>query len=247
VPKPMFVAKDASGNLQPITGGVALGLDLRPGDANFGKLFVFFGTGQYMLSTDPSDKSVQTWYGIVDDGAQVSGRSVLKQRSIVVETNVGSTAMRSFSPATAGDMTGKKGWYLDWVSSAGTAGGERVISDSKFFGNAVVVTSIIPTTNVCVPGGDGYLNAIDPFTGGNLTGPFFDTNADGKFDGLDTLLSGTSKLSVGSVSPNNNLPSEPILIGNKLLTSGTSGEVRAVGAKPIIRNGRIAWREIVRQ
>ncbi len=234
VPDPMFVARDSAGNRQPITGGIALGLNSRQGDANFGKVYVFFGTGQYLLSTDVSDKSVQSWYGLIDDEATISGRSVLKQRTIATEGTVGTTAVRSFSLPVAGDMAGKKGWYVDWLPPSNVAGGERVITDSKFFGSVLLVTSITPTTNVCIPGGTGYLNAIDPFSGANLASPFFN---------VGTSASGTP---AGSVSPNNNLPSEAILIGNFVISSGTSGEVRSVSAKNPIRTGRIAWREIVR-
>jgi hypothetical protein len=76
---------------------------------------------------------------------------------------------------------------------------------------------------------------------------FFDADRDTKFNDTDTMLIAGKKVPVGSISPDNNLPSEAILIGNRLITSGTSGEVRSVGANNPVRNGRIAWREIVRQ
>ena len=36
-----------------------------------------------------------------------------------------------------------------------------------------------------------------------------------------------------------------ILVGNRLISSGTSGDVRSLSVKNPVRNGRIAWREIV--
>ena len=247
VPAPLFVARDAANKRQPITGGVSLGVNDRKGDSNFGKLFVFFGSGQYLLSADVPDKSVQTWYGLIDGGTAITDRTELRQRSITTETVIGGYNARAFSAAAAGDMANKKGWYLDWTSSAGAATGERITTDSKFFGSVLLATSIIPTTDICTPGGDGYLNAIDPFSGGSLTSPFFDTNGDGKFTDADLITAGGGILPVGSIQPGNNLPSEGILIGNRLIASGTSGDIKSIGARNPARSGRIAWREIVRR
>jgi type IV pilus assembly protein PilY1 len=245
-PVPLFVARDALNKRQPITGGMSLGINSRKGDPNFGKLFVFFGTGQYLLSADVTDVSVQTWYGLVDADVQIADRAALKQRTITTEGVIAGSTVRAFSLATAGDMAGKSGWYIDLVPPSGAAG-ERIMSDAKFLGSVLLVTSIIPDPNVCQPGGQGFLNAVDPFSGGSLTSVFFDADRDTKFNDTDTMLIAGKKVPVGSISPDNNLPSEAILIGNRLITSGTSGEVRSVGANNPVRNGRIAWREIVRQ
>ena len=109
----------------------------------------------------------------------------------------------------------------------------------------LVAASMIPSTNVCVPGGEGFINAIDPFTGAGLSNLFFDANNDLAFTDADRL--GGDKRAVGSINPGNNLPSDPILIGNRLVASGTSGTVRSLSVANPIRIGRIAWREVVRQ
>ena len=245
-PQPLFTALDASGNRQPITGGMSLGMNARKGDPNFGKLFVFFGTGQYLVTGDVTDKSVQTWYGLADNGTQIADRTALKQRTITAESTISGNAVRTFSLATAGDMAGKRGWYIDLVPPSG-ANGERVTTDPRFLGSVLVTTSIVPTNDICVPGGDGFLNAIDPFSGGSTSSVFFDANSDGLFDSSDMVKVAGKDVAVGSISPGNNLPSEAILIGNRLIASGTSGQIKSVGANNPIRTGRIAWREIVRQ
>ena len=246
VPAPFFVARDAGGKRQPITGGMSIGVNPRRGDPNFGKLFVFFGTGQYILSDDITDKSVQTWYGLIDTGTSIPDRTVLMPRTITTESTIGGSAVRAFSTALAGDMAGKRGWYIDLEPPSG-ANGERITSDAKFLGSVLLVTSIVPSTDMCKPGGDGFLNAVDPFSGGALSTVFFDANRDQAFTDADALMVAGKRVAVGSISPDNNLPSEAILIGNRLITSGTSGQVRSVGANNPIRTGRIAWREIVRQ
>ena len=57
---PLFTAKDASGNAQPITGGITV----LP--SQFGGFQVFFGTGSFMTNTDAASTATQTLYGILD-------------------------------------------------------------------------------------------------------------------------------------------------------------------------------------
>jgi len=62
-PKPLFQAKDASGNTQPITTSPDVMFHCtRPG------YMVVFSTGKYLGTTDLTDTSVQTIYGIWDYG-----------------------------------------------------------------------------------------------------------------------------------------------------------------------------------
>lgn len=242
----MFVARDALNNRQPITGGIGLGFNARKGDPHFGKWYVFFGTGQYLVSADVSDKSVQTWYGLIDSGPAIADRSDLKQRTIIAETTMSGTAVRAFSLASAGDMIGKRGWYLDFVPPSG-ADGERMITEPEMQGSVLLATSIIPSTNICTPGGDGFLNAIDPFSGGSLASPFFDVDGDKKFNSSDIITVAGKSIPVGSISPNNNLPSRAIVMGDGAFLSGTGGKAVKQGVQPTIRTGRISWREITRQ
>lgn len=242
-PAPMFVATDTAGTRQPITGMIGLGLNLRKGDLNFGKRFIFFGTGRYLSTSDVTSKAVQSWYGLIDDGSAISGRSALRTRSIALEGEVSGMAARAFSTATAGDMAGKLGWVMDLSSPTSGALGERMLGEHKFFGTVLMAASITPSTDVCQPGGSGYLNAIDPFTGASLSQLFFDANNDLQFNNSDRL--GTNALVIGSLSPNINLPSDAILIGNRMISSGTSGSTRSLSVSNPVRSGRIAWREIV--
>ncbi len=242
-PAPMFVAKDSSGNRQPITGMIGAGLDARKGDVNFGKRFVFFGTGRYITSTDVTNTAAQSWYGLIDDGAVITGRSELKTRSVDVEATIGTSPVRSFSLAVTGDMAGKRGWFIDLVSPSLGNTGERMVGEHKFFGTVLLASSMVPSTDACTPGGTGYLNAIDPFTGANVANLFFDANNDLLFNDSDRI--GTGKVAIGSISPGINLPSDAILIGNRLVSSGTSGEIRSLSVSNPVRNGRISWREVV--
>jgi type IV pilus assembly protein PilY1 len=243
-PAPMFVALDSAGNRQPITGMIGLGINGRKTDAYFGKRYVFVGTGRYITTSDVTSTATQSWYGLIDDGAVIPNRAALRQRSIDLTGTIAGNSARAFSLPTAGDMAGKSGWYIDMVPpGTGATGGERLIGEQKFLGSVLIASSIVPNADACVPGGEGYINALDAFTGGSLTKPFFDVNNDLVLNDTDGL--GTSRRVVGSLNPGINLPSDSFLIGNRLITSGTSGAVRSLSVVTPIRYGRITWREVV--
>jgi type IV pilus assembly protein PilY1 len=241
VPAPMFVATDSLGNRQPITGMIGIGMNGRRGDANFGKRYLFLGTGRYITTGDVTDPATQSWYGLVDNAAVIAGRADLKQRTIELQGTIAGTLTRAFSLAAAGDMAGKQGWYIDLTSPVAGAQGERMIGEHKFFGTVLLAASMIPSANVCTPGGEGFLNAVDPFTGAATGGLFFDVNNDLLFNDTDRL----GGRPVGSFNPDINLPSDAILIGNRIISSGTSGGIRSVSVNNPIRSGRISWREVV--
>lgn len=241
-PKPFFTAKDALlNNPQPITAQITVAVNDVASDPNFGKRFVFFGTGSYFSSGDPSDTQVQSWYGLIDDSAPIAGRSELVSRSILDEGAFDGKPVRTFAEATSGDMTGKRGWYLDFI----THPGERIVTASKYYKLAeptLIASSIIPVVDPCVPGGNGYVNAINPFTGARLTLGFFDVNDNNDFS--DDTLSGNF---IGGVDLGVGMPSEPVVVGDRLVVGGSKGTVEDVrintGISPF--KGRISWREIV--
>jgi type IV pilus assembly protein PilY1 len=242
---PLFVAKDGSSNLQPITAQITSVKNEIAGTDNYGKRFVFFGTGSYFRTSDPSDTSLQTWYGLIDDDVKINSRSELKARGIEGTGTVSGYDVRVFQAATSGDMVGKKGWYLDFSTPAGS--GERIVTASHYYRFAepvLIASSIIPKVDPCIPGGDGYVNAINPFTGGRLTSGFFDLNRDKNFG--NDLLGGKP---VGSFKPKVGMPGEAVIVGDKLIVGGSGGgkpEDTGINLGSS-RKGRIAWREIIRQ
>ena len=240
-PSPFFIAKDPSDVVQPITGGMTVGLD-----PNTFKRWVFFGTGRYLTLSDIGNLQTQSWYGLIDDGAAIPDRSVLKQRKLVVQQiQANGTPVRAFEPAVGGDMIGKQGWYVDWLDVPGDIQkGERIVSDSALFSNVLLVASIIPNNVVCAAGGKGYINAIDPFTGASLGAVFFDVNHDGSFDKSgNNVVQGN--LVVGSIDLGVDMPSIPAIINNLLVAGGSKGNIGSVGVNNPGGSGRISWREVV--
>jgi type IV pilus assembly protein PilY1 len=244
LPAPLFKACSShpcsATNTQPVTAQITVAVNDIAGDPNEGKRFIFFGTGSYFRSTDPGDTQTQTWYGIVDDDSPVSGRSELKQRTISETSTFDGKKARVFSDIAANDMNGKRGWYLDFNTEAG----ERIVTSSKlyrFIRPALVASSIIPVQDPCVPGGRGYVNVIDPFTGTRVKEATLDVNNNGDF--ADDKLNGKF---ISSFDPGVGMPGEAKVVGDRLVVGGSDGSMTSVrvniGTKRI---GRISWREIV--
>lgn len=245
-PQPLFIARNPSGGTQPITAQITVAVDTVTGDPNIGKTFLLFGTGSYMTSSDTADASLQTLYGLIDGSTQIASRSDLQERTLSSTTTVSGNVLRSVSAATANDMAGKRGWYINLQDP--TARGERIVTSARLvyaLKPVLEVSSIIPDTDPCSPGGTGFLNFVSPFTGGRLEFIFLDINADGKFDSLDTV-NGTTP---SSIDPGVGMPGEPILVGERNVIGGSSGNIvtfkKNFGTTP--KTGRLSWREIIRE
>lgn len=223
-----------SGNAQPITAAPLVSKN----PAN-DSTWVFVGTGRYLNVEDLANKDVQTWYGLIDDGTPIVGRTQLVGTSILSETTIGGLGARVISDNV---NAGPRGWYMDLISPVGGAEGERMIVPNFFQGLALIGTTRIPdTTNVCNPSGKGYVMAIDPFTGGRLSQSFFDMNGDGQFNSAD-LVNGNPVSGIGlSSGPNN-----PIFIGDIIqINLDDATAVQRKTNSSVLAPSRVSWREIV--
>jgi type IV pilus assembly protein PilY1 len=208
---------------------------------------VFVGTGSLMTKGDLTDSTIQSMYGLIDDGSDAITSSQLQQRTIDVVDAV--TGNRAFEPSEL-LPSGKRGWYLDLSKPVP---GERVISRPLVDGPALFFASVIPPTdNACDAGGKGYLNALDAFTGTSLKNPFFDSNGDGVFDDKDTLTNGAGeKVATGSMDPGIGMLTKPIIIrgpGRAIAVVGgsTGGKADPPVNPPGTAPQRVSWREILR-
>ena len=227
---------------QPITADLALALNPATGQR-----WVFVGTGSLLSKDDLTDTTIQSMYGLIDDGTGPVGRSDLQQRNIdVVDPATGNRAFEKSASLPAG----KRGWYIDL--SKPTAG-ERVVNRPLVDGSALFFASVIPpTSNACDAGGKGYLNALDAFSGTSLANPFFDSNGDGVFDNKDTLTNGSGdKVAVGSMDPGIGMLTKPIIIrGPGRAIAVVGGSLGGKADPPVNPPGsapqRVSWREILR-
>ncbi len=224
---------------QPITGGVTIAVDPATD-----KRWVFFGSGSLLTSSDITDVTRQTWYGVIDNPAATSSvnRAGLTSRNIALYDPL--TKNRAFEPNSPLPLN-SKGWYIDLDLPPGnTVEGERMVGDQQVVKNALIAASIIPSTsNPCLPG-RGYVNAIDAFTGTSLLSGLFDANRDGIF-GNDVLGGGNT--AVGSIDLGVGMVTDPALLDKLLVAGGSLATLASAPLDPALYGGRISWREIIRR
>ncbi|GHU22660.1 type IV pilus biogenesis factor PilY1 [Betaproteobacteria bacterium] len=257
---PMVVARNPDNQIQPITAA-----PFAVKNETDGKLWVFFGTGQFLQSTDKGTQQVQSLYGLIDDGGSTITHTDLKQRTIVSSTNTGTLSdgntgtVRFLEQAELNDMVAKRGWYVDF--DLDTDKGERIISPvvAVKAGSAGIVLEafgVVPTTDPCEPGGYSHWERFDAFSGGALTVAIIDTNGDGKVDGGDrrTITVGGKQyaefdISIKGIATESTLgkgPDCPMTV----TTCPEKGECESTlfappgcGSRGI--KGRVAWRELI--
>ncbi|MBZ0093414.1 MAG: hypothetical protein K8F27_14480, partial [Sulfuricellaceae bacterium] len=231
------VLKDANGATQPISTTPELakitinGADYR---------FVYVGTGQYLGDTDvpcptggcPTGKTqnshatqTQTMYGLVDNMTSALPDPLRSSLQVQTLTTDASGSTRSVTSNTVNYAT-MKGWYVDLPDS-----GERINTDPALALGALVFTSNIPSTTVCVPGGSSWLYFLNYQTGGVITDSTVTWSATSLGEALASrpviiqLPSGETRALVRESNATTQAPKIP------LPTSPTSGK-------------RVSWREI---
>ncbi|HEY5801189.1 MAG TPA: PilC/PilY family type IV pilus protein, partial [Burkholderiaceae bacterium] len=108
---------------------------------------VYFGTGRYLGEDDLATTTVQTVYGVKDDGVTtVAGTSGLVAQSVSE-----SGATRSIT-RNAVDWSTGYGWYFNLADT-----GERIAVDPQLYFGTLVLASVVPTASACQPGGYSWL------------------------------------------------------------------------------------------
>ena len=249
-PKPLFSADSG----QPITARP----DVTPHPS--GGYLVSFGTGIYLSRSDLSSTTTQTLYGIRDSGTTVSSSELVSQSVLGTQTGGDGRTYRFSTyavgrPSTlfSGDnqltdtafRSGKKGWRLDLPAS-----GERIVTEVLIRYGKVIVSTLIPSTDPCAYGGDGWVMELDAITGNRADIPAIDTNGDNLVDASDRLtLSGllahVSGVRVGGI------PSAPSILrsSNRSLddkivntSSGSTARIRESGTAAT--SGRSSWEQL---
>ena len=267
LPLPLFIAKDAAGNRQPVTAPVNAGFDAR------NRLMVLFGTGSYYLASDAevgANPQMQTLYGIVDAGVPVNGRSPLLQQEIIWEARLDGDDSRFVTQNTISPA--HKGWYLDlaWLPARRGPGklGELVNTQVTLkFGQELLVDTVIPSADPCVPGGgSSWQFSLDYNSGAAFSDIVFDYNRDGQFTEDDLVevpitdangnvirveLRAPSAVRING--ENNGMNNLIVMTGRdadgsplKLLCSNNSGtnSISCLKLNAKDNSGRIGWREV---
>ncbi|TLM74826.1 pilus assembly protein [Microbulbifer harenosus] len=218
---PLFRALDADGNSQKITATPTLGLNAKMDNA----VMVYFGTGSYLTSSDNgAGRVINSVYAIADQGAPVTGRDQLFQKTISTQAN----GLRDVSNNTDTSWwTTKKGWYLD-LTFGGVVSGERITSKPLLIYDRLLFPTLITSSDPCSFGGSGWMMELvavgDRYQGHSIFGE------DGK------------EVDYAVISY-----SEVIRAGEKayLPTSNIKGELDVTeGEFPEDAIGRMSWRQL---
>lgn len=231
----LFEARDAGGKPQPITGAPAIAINPKNGDR-----WVVFGTGRFLTYDDRNSKDVQSWYGMIDDGKNTVARNALYERQVEYVTTSSGRRVRVFSAPDAAVAKTKKGWVIDWTLPGGGVEGERVVSRTQYVGGVVIVSSIIPENDPCLPGGRSWLNQVTPFIGHYSDRTFFDINGDGVFDERDLISQDGEDSPANSAENPDGMTREIAVIGDRSFTG-----IDDIGVDLDHAVGRISWHEIV--
>jgi type IV pilus assembly protein PilY1 len=171
VPQPLYVARDASSNRQPITVRPDIGRGQNGLD-----IMVYFGTGIYVQTSDLTDTSSQSFYGILDTGTRFTGRGSLGAQSVLYQGAISGTPVR----VTSDNATGTRGWYMDLPDS-----GERSVANPILRAGRIIFVTTVPNSDPCLSGGTSWLMELNALNGKRLDIPPFDLNGDGLFTLLD--------------------------------------------------------------
>lgn len=236
--KKLATLVDASGNYQPITTPPELG-EL----STLFKRVVYVGTGRYLSDSDIPGAAnanshatqTQSLYALLDDMS--SNPTINPLRSNLVQQTIGVSGNTATVTASNVNWNVKKGWFVDFPNTSGTTPstlGQRVIGAPYLAMGTLVVSTNVPNTDPCEPGGSSWIYFFDYAFSNAVYGSVL--TASGSFLG-------------------NSLASRPTVI---MLPSGQlkwltqqSDQTQKGGNVPISTGTsskrRIMWREIVDQ
>ena len=168
----LAVLKDPSGSAQPIT--------TRPELAKiYDKRVVYVATGKYLEQSDLATVQKQSLYAIKDDDATTTldnprthgtGSNKMVQQVFV---NVGSA--RQIASCNAMNFVNDRGYYIDFPdlyssATSGTQASERANVDPMLQFGTLLIPTTVPASDVCSPGGYGWLNYVDYKNGCQVAG-----------------------------------------------------------------------------
>lgn len=247
-PEPLFVAKDSSGTVQPITSAPLLALNtsnVPSGTAP--NLLVLFGTGQYVTNADVSSLDQQSFYAVWDNDDLSTTNTALERSDLVVRnfsssSVSGVTGLRRQVTGSAINWNNDHGWYVDLL--AGVSGGdaaERVVSEPLIRRKVLFFNTIVPDSRPCSDGGTGWLVSVDFTTGLAPSDAVFDANNDGVIDSADAAYVGQEIL--------DGLPAQSGILGDVQFTPTSDGQLakRDIEVGSSFSEGRLGWQELTPQ
>lgn len=233
--KPLFVARDAQGQRQPITEQPLLAY------AKVRGYVILFGTGRLIEKADRSASPVtQSYYGIIDS-LQTPQEVITSRKQLTPRFLDGSGALLTISGAPMDAQS--KGWYVDFVQTNERSTNAGVLTDG-----AVLFNTVLPGADLCTaPRSRSY--ALSAVTG---------LPDDGRFTALLPNNDAIVGLMLPEYTPLPLLLPQSATAGPRdatgrilqtknaaLVQAGGAGQITPTGSiKATRRTGRLSWREI---
>jgi type IV pilus assembly protein PilY1 len=248
---PLFHARAADGAAQPVAE--AAQVVFAPG----GGYLVLFGTGRAIENGDLDAASFvqQSFYAVRDSDARplaaVAGRAALAQRRLVGRGDGGGFIVEGGRIDYNGSGNAvKHGWYFDFARSLQE--GERSAAAPVLSGSAVLINSVAPGSDHCVPALRSYvLDSVSglPYDRRGLPVASISGAADGAVTGRRIATSDASlplllsrSLEQGVATPQGAVRAQRSIAVLQLPAGGPATPVeRVVVSSPA---GRLSWREI---
>ncbi len=241
---PLFVAQIGS-TRQAITAPLSSAFNDK------GEHMIFFGTGSFYRDGDneiPESPSVDTFYGIIDRGQAIDGRSSLLKQAVIKQATLASGL--NARATTNNALTTQSGWYIDlgWLEGEGATGalGERVIAKPTLRTDRVIFTTMTPSADPCASGGTSFIMAMNLSSGSRLNYAYFDTNGDGTPDNDDTTIGDDDEnIPWSGIDTDDGVTKGVTLLPKLLCFAGSSGATPLCIPNPgSQRFGRNSWHEV---
>lgn len=178
----LFKARDSTGVIQPITTTPII--SLHPNYPRKQGIFILFGTGRLLVTSDLLDTQTQTVYGIWDK--PLTGdtflRANLQQQTLTLVNTATSGLSSNILTATTNliNWNSQVGWYADLAIA-----GQRIITNADLVNGAFIATLNTPPLTVCGTGFSSMLLELNYMNGGAFIRPQIDINGDGAFNSSD--------------------------------------------------------------
>ncbi len=246
LPYPLFIARDAANNVQPITMAPAIAYGPTPEST-----YVLFGTGKYLERGDRLPSITNSVYTVFDNGsasadggspvgaAAIRSRARLKAGTINSSTGVVTVPAFTWGRAVSDtDSTQRSGWYADF-----SVAGERQVSNAKVLPRSTIAVfgSLIPgavsSTGACTTdAGSGNQYTLD-FSSGNGTSIASAAGILGEPLVVEVTAATVNTISDSTGQRMSTITSQVIQQGSLGLSLGRTAESK-------VRNGRLSWRQI---
>ncbi len=242
--KPLFVAKDASDKVQPITAKPIISLHPmgKPG------YMVYFGSGKFLGNTDTviTGAQTQTMYAVWDNNlSPITGRASLQEQKITGEFSESGYGWRTLTANTV-DWATKRGAYLD-LTYGNANKAERVVADGVYQNYMWTQPTLMPVQrNACSIGLDGWLMKVTSSVA-RSDNSVFDVNKDGSLDGKDFRTSNGND-GAGAAAVNGKklggAPGQPVSIAGQECVTDSTGKVTCEKSSSPEPLGRQSWIEL---